>query len=427
LIPVAGWLAGQAFYSYIKPLSRGSKIIAAAISNRFAGVFTQFVVFYWLNSYKVANLLMPVIKVTGLLYPRAPLRIILHLTFWALFFGLKFYLTLITFNVYSGFPTGSIALLSLCSTVLVAAFYYVLIGIVWKRVFSKQQYFKGIAILAGLLVLYTLADTITERLALNACKDCILTLKKNQASYYDFIQTDITNVVLTRLLSLGTPFSLLLTLIIPLCLKTALNAYRSSINSLKLAKENIQLEFNFLKAQLNPHFLFNTMNNIYGLIMSGDKERSANLVSRLSELLRYILYDSNEDSMPLAKEVKLLNDYIELEKVRLNYTKVIFDYSTDDDSYEIAPLLLMPLIENAFKFSADRPGSFISIFLDIFNGKLRFTVDNDIERQRIKPDSGGIGLKNLRKRLSLYYPDRHWYESPASDTTYSVNLTIQLV
>ena len=370
---------------------------------------------------------MPVIKVTGLLYPRAPLRIILHLTFWALLFGLKFYLTLITFNVYSGFPTGSIALLSLCSTILVAAFYYVLICFVWKRMFGKRQYFKGIATLTGLLVLYTLADTTTERLALNACRDCMLALKKNQASYYNFIQTDIINIVLKRLLSLGTPFSLLLTLIIPLCLKTALNAYRSSINSLKLAKENIQLEFNFLKAQLNPHFLFNTMNNIYGLIMSGDKERSANLVSRLSELLRYILYDSNEDSMPLAKEVKLLNDYIELEKVRLNYTKVIFDYSTDDDSYEIAPLLLMPLIENAFKFSADRPGSFISIFLDILDGKLRFTVDNDIDRQRIKPDSGGIGLTNLRKRLSLYYPDRHWYESPASNTTYSVNLTIQLV
>jgi sensor histidine kinase YesM len=232
--------------------------------------------------------------------------------------------------------------------------------------------------------------------------------------------------VLKRLLSFGTPFSLLLTLFIPLCLKTTLNAYRSSMDSLKLAKENVQLEFNFLKAQLNPHFLFNTMNNIYGLIISGNRERSAGLVARLSELLRYILYDSNEDSMPLAKEIKLMNDYIELEKVRLNFTNVVFDYRTDDGSYEIAPLLLIPLIENAFKFSADEPGSFISIFLDVLNGRLRFTVDNNIDRQRIRSGPGGIGLKNLQKRLALYYPGNYWYEPSISDTGYAVDLTIQL-
>jgi hypothetical protein len=400
--------------------------ITVTLSDQFAVIFLLFVVFYWLNACKMANLLMPLIKVTSLLYPRAPLRFTLHLLFWALLFALRFYLTLITFNVYSGFSAGTVALLSFLSTGLVAAFYYILTDIIWKRMLGKRRYFKGFIILLGFLVLYTLADTVTERTVLNACPDCMISLQKNQASYYRLIQADLTNILLKRLLSLGTPFSLLLTLFIPLCLKTTMNAYRSSIDSLKLAKENIQLEFNFLKAQLNPHFLFNTMNNIYGLIMSGDKDRSANLVSRLSELLRYILYDSNENSMPLAKEVKLLNDYIELEKVRLNFTKVIFDCSIDDGSYEIAPLLLIPLIENAFKFSTDEPGSFISIFLDVINGRLRFTIDNNIDRQRIKPGQGGIGLKNLKKRLALYYPDNYWYEASISETDYSVVLTIQL-
>lgn len=264
---------------------------------------------------------MPVFKITDLLYPRMPFRVTLHLSFWTLLFGLRLYLILITFNVYSGFPIGSKVVISLFSTGFIAAFYYVLINVVWKLVLSKKKYLVTFIIIIGLLLVYTVVDTITERLVLNACQDCMVSLAKDQPGYYSLVRSDISNIVLKRLLSFGTPFSLILTLFIPLCVKTTLNAYRNSIDSLKLAKENIQLEFNFLKAQLNPHFLFNTMNNIYGLIMSGDKERSANLVSRLSELLRYILYDSNEDNMPLAKEIKLINDYIELEKVRLNFTK----------------------------------------------------------------------------------------------------------
>jgi hypothetical protein len=365
-------------------------------------------------------------KITDLLYPRMPFRVILHLSFWTLFFILRLYLTLITFNVYSGFPIATRAVISLFNTGLVAAFYYVLINVVRKHGFRKKKYLITFAITIWLLVLYTVVDTITERLVLNTCRNCMVSLAKDQPGYYSLVRSDITNIVLKRLVSFGTPFSLMLTLFIPLCLKATLNAYRSSMDSLKLAKENIQLEFNFLKAQLNPHFLFNTMNNIYGLIMSGDKERSANLVSRISELLRYILYDSNEDSMPLAKEIKLINDYIELEKVRLNFTKVVFDNQMDNGSYEIAPLLLIPLIENAFKFSADEQGSVIRIFLEVLNGRLRFAVYNHIDPQRIRSDMGGIGLKNLQKRLTLYYPDNYSYQSSISETDYSVVLTIRL-
>ncbi|NNU34060.1 histidine kinase [Mucilaginibacter sp. S1162] len=227
---------------------------------------------------------------------------------------LRFYLTLITFNVYSGLPVGVKAMSCLFGTGFIAAFYYVLVNVIWKHILRKKKYLTTFIIIIALLVGYTVADTLTERLILNTCKGCMVSLAKDQPSYYNLVSSDITNIVLKRLISFGTPFSLIFTLFIPLCLKTMLNAYRRNIDSLKLAKENVQLEFNFLKAQLNPHFLFNTMNNIYGLIISGDKGRSADLVSRLSELLRYILYDSNEDSMPLTKEIKLINDYIELKK-----------------------------------------------------------------------------------------------------------------
>nr|WP_255497499.1 sensor histidine kinase [Pedobacter sp. AK013] len=206
----------------------------------------------------------------------------------------------------------------------------------------------------------------------------------------------------------------------------AIQSFRSNIRALELAKENLQLEFNFLKAQLNPHFLFNAMNNIYGLILSGDKEKSAGLVSRLSELLRYTLYDSNEDLMPIEKELKLMSDYIELEKVRLNDTKVNFKWQLDHNDYHIAPLLLIPLIDNAFKYNSDEEGSYIDIFLDVLQGRFRFAIENDIGEEQKGRAVGGIGINNLKKRLNLYYKNNHWYETSVLNGVYSVNLTIQL-
>lgn len=368
---------------------------------------------------------MQTFKLIEKIYARPTIRISLHLLFWAVLFVIKLYLTNVSFNVYKSFPLAAYLLLTLISTIVLASFYYVAVyGIL--PILHKRRYAIGITYLLVALVCYTVLDSYLEILIINTCEGCKGILNHENAAYAAYLERGLINIILTRLLGLGTPILLLFALCIPFSIKMAIQSFRSNIRALELAKENLQLEFNFLKAQLNPHFLFNAMNNIYGLILSGDKEKSAGLVSRLSELLRYTLYDSNEDLMPIEKELKLISDYIELEKVRLNDTKVNFKWQLDHNDYHIAPLLLMPLIDNAFKYNNDEEGSYIDIFLDVLQGRFRFTIENGIGEGQKGRTVGGIGINNLKKRLELYYKNNHWYETSVLDGVYAVNLTIQL-
>ncbi|PYF74405.1 sensor histidine kinase [Pedobacter nutrimenti] len=369
---------------------------------------------------------MQITQLIEKIYTKPSLRVGFHLIFWLLLFGVKLYLTAVSFNVYRSFPTLSYVYINLFSTLLLAAFYYLFVYVLIPVFFNKKKYFQGILVSLGLILLYTLTDTFTEMQLIKTCKACTLILQKDHPDYASYLNRGFINVVLTRILGLGTPMLLLFALCIPFSIKMTLQSFRNNLKTLQLSRDNMELELNFLKAQLNPHFLFNSMNNIYGLILTGNKEKSAALVARLSELLRYTLYDSNQVTMPLEKEVQLIRDYIELEKVRLNDSRVIFSYQTDSPDYDLAPMLLLPLIENAFKYSKDNTDSFIDIFLDIINGKLRFTIDNSMDTERLPGISGGIGLVNFKKRMDLYYPGKYWYEAGPSGTTYSVNLTIEL-
>ncbi|WP_285058509.1 sensor histidine kinase [Pedobacter ginsengisoli] len=360
------------------------------------------------------------------LQPGRGLRWLQHGLFWLLLLGLRFYLTSISFNVYGGFPAGSILLLNICSTGIIVLFYYTVVYYLWPKYLVRHRYVKGALLILLLLVVYTISDAIAEKLVISSCARCMVRLAQTQPGYFQLIQSNLSNIVLVRLVTFGAPFFLLLTLTVPISIKTALNAYRSNMRSVTLAKEKLELELNFLRAQLNPHFLFNSMNNIYGLIISGDTDRSAALVSRLSELLRYMLYESEADTMPLSKEVKLMTDYIELEKVRLNFTKVTFNPPTILADVGIAPLLLIPLIENAFKFTADEPGAFIDISLSVMADTINFKIENSVGLTRQDGLSGGIGLGNMQKRLELYYPGRYRYEIGNNGNKYLVNLSLNL-
>lgn len=364
-------------------------------------------------------------KKLNLLFPSIQFRVALHVIFWLVLLSLRLYLTRIGFNVYSGFPLLQVFLLSLSGTVLSAAVFYAAAYRIWPKFLLRRKYAGAGALLLVMTICYTLIDAFIEKQVLMACPHCMAILERSGTGYSRLLATDVTNIAFVRLLSLGTPIALLIFLAVPVSVKTTLTAWRNNIKTLQLAKDNLQLEYNFLKAQVNPHFLFNTLNNIYGLIMKGDNRRSAHLVSRLSELLRYILYDSNNETMPLRREVALLEDYIELEKVRLNQIQVSFKTQIDDQDYQIAPLLLMPLLENAFKFSNDVPGSQIKICLDVCNGQLQFSLDNTIDEERENTNSGGIGIGNLKKRLELYYPG-YRYEQQIDSGTYVVRLNLSL-
>lgn len=172
-----------------------------------------------------------------------------------------------------------------------------------------------------------------------------------------------------------------------------------------LIKEKLGAELKFLRNQTSPHFFLNTLNNIYALAIK-KSAKTADVVMRLSELLRFILYNSDGNFNTLKDEIKLLEGYLELEMIRYNQRlSVSFDKKTDDDNYQITPLILLPFVENAFKhgISETRFESFIHIDLMVKQGVLNFAVENSMERSNNINSKNNIGLYNVRRQLEITY------------------------
>lgn len=174
----------------------------------------------------------------------------------------------------------------------------------------------------------------------------------------------------------------------------------------ELIKEKVETELHFLKSQINPHFLFNTLNNIYSLARKKADE-TPEVVLKLSKLLRYVLYEAGASSIPISSEIEFLIDYIDLQKIRFDKRlEINFSQSVDEPQTPILSLILIPLVENAFKHGASQSthSSCVKIFLKVNKGKLEMLVENTIENDAI-PSEIGIGLKNLRRQLELTYDD----------------------
>ncbi len=200
----------------------------------------------------------------------------------------------------------------------------------------------------------------------------------------------------------------------------------------QMEKKQVESELNFLKAQINPHFLFNTLNSIYSLALK-KSDQTADVVLRLSDLLRYILYECNVDKIPLAKEIQTINSYVELEKIRIAGTdRIRFTVSGDPEGILVAPLIWIAFVENAFKHgmgSLAREG-FVEMDMQISLGEVRFTCLNNYAPAKaaeteVFQKSGGIGLDNLKKRLRLLYPDRHQLTVEEKSDTFYVELIIK--
>lgn len=204
--------------------------------------------------------------------------------------------------------------------------------------------------------------------------------------------------------------------------------YRTEAARQELEHSKTEAELQHLKSQLNPHFLFNTLNNIYSLIQI-DTERAQQAVHDLSRMLRYVLYDSSQPTVPLKAEVEFLRDYIELMRIRQpRHVKVKVSLPEDPSLTPIAPLLFISLVENAFKHgvSNDQP-SFVTIDLHETEAELTCTIDNSYFPKTTEDQSGsGIGLSNLSKRLEMIYPGRYKFSHGQEGETYHTLLQIKL-
>ena len=189
--------------------------------------------------------------------------------------------------------------------------------------------------------------------------------------------------------------------------------YQDHKKARALTQEKLEAELKFLKAQIHPHFLFNTLNNLYSLTLQ-KSDHAPEVVLRLSGLVNYMLYDTSAPIVPLSREIECIHNYITLEKIRYGKNlEVYFDVSGNISGTQIAPMLLLPFIENSFKHgvSDEIEDKWIIANLNVNNEFLTFKVENacspKTNRYREKDYTGGIGLKNVRRRLELLYPGRY--------------------
>ena len=199
--------------------------------------------------------------------------------------------------------------------------------------------------------------------------------------------------------------------------------------TVQLQKEKLETEMKFLKSQINPHFLFNSLNNIYTQILVKSDEAGPNLL-KLSHMLRYMLYDCRSDRVALIKEIEYIDNYVELIKLKDSEgLNIDLELDRSHPDIMIAPLLFIPFIENAFKHSKieDLATGWIKIRLSAAQDVVHLIVQNSIPAQSFEKDKlGGIGLENVKKQLQLLYPDKHVLQIDEMDEQYHVSLTIHV-
>lgn len=351
-------------------------------------------------------------------------RILLHILFWCCFFGVQYYIGQVSFNSLKNTPGSYLNPLRV--TICLMLVYYPIVYFVIPRFFMKRKWLKAAAALLLLLIFYAAIDAVWEMMILGNCASCMELIKHSQPDYYNYLQRGLINVISSRIVSLGILYQLILLIAVPLGIKMGSAYLKQRVTALQLAKENAELEFNLLKAQINPHFLFNTLNNIYALIGQDKKQESAETVARLSSFMRYSLYKEEKENT-IGREIALMKDYINLEKIRLNNTMVNFNYEVDDASLIFPPLLFIPLIENAFKFCVEETGktSWILVQLNLKNKIVSFKISNTCKNDT-PAVCGGIGLNNVKKRLEQYYPQKHSFEVKNEDNIFTATMNINL-
>jgi sensor histidine kinase YesM len=210
--------------------------------------------------------------------------------------------------------------------------------------------------------------------------------------------------------------------------RLVLDRFKTEKRNRILEKEKLETELKFLKAQINPHFLFNTINSIFHLI-DKNPAQAQEMLAKFSEMLRYQLYETGSDKIPLAHELAYIRNFAEMEKIRkgknIQIDLQIPDYQLD---IQIMPLLLLTFVENAFKHISNFPDktNWVKIDLEIENEIIHFKVENSQENHNslIINNLGGIGLMNLQKRLALFYPNQYDLKIENEEAVYRVDLVL---
>ncbi|NAS30730.1 sensor histidine kinase [Flavobacteriaceae bacterium R38] len=196
---------------------------------------------------------------------------------------------------------------------------------------------------------------------------------------------------------------------------------------INLRNEKVKAEVLHLQSQVNPHFFFNILNNLYGLVKT-DADKAQELILKLSNMMRYSIYDGQKNLVTLEEEIDYLKNYIELHKMRYHKKiEVDCDFQVQEKEYKVMPLLFIILLENAFKHGVEnlRKNAYVKVNLTTIENEIRFSVENNFDSTELTSQPG-IGLKNLKRRLELVYPKKHSLSYSITEDVYTALLILKL-
>ncbi|MCR5886288.1 histidine kinase [Hymenobacter sp. J193] len=349
-------------------------------------------------------------------------RVLRHLVLWGLFVGYEY----AVFSQWQESPLVTWGFVVKDTLATVAGFYFFSLVMLPRWLLGRRW---GLTLLGIVGIYYGWA---LLSYAYYALLDAHGLISKDAYSYmHRFLDGSLWQGVFSwRSVSMGLS-DFVVTVVPPILLRFIQFLLRSSNRSLHLQRENLHLEVNFLKAQVNPHFLFNTLNNLYLMVVKQD-ERAPDMVQHLAHLMHYTVYEAEAALVPLRQELGFLEAYLELERLRYGQ-KVSIRYQppTAGTHLLVTPLLFFPFVENAFKHGVDSSldASWVTITLDVVGQELRFAVRNSFSPGAPERAFGGVGIANVRKRLALHYAPQDYQLTITQDPdahTYAVNLTLHL-
>jgi hypothetical protein len=347
--------------------------------------------------------------------------VIAHLAAWACFFALP-YLVFFPRMADSQFSMSNHLIATIvCNNVYLVIFYYINTQFLIPHLLMKEKW--------GLYILSIISALLIFLYFPKYIADIIAVPEAHQLNYSDNTKgpqrprmrrrglVDTYNIAIFFLVfTVGT------------CIAVIQRWLKIEETRKETESQKLNTELSFLKSQINPHFFFNTLNNIYSLAIVRS-EKTAPAVLKLSYIMRYILTETTQDFVPLQNEVDFIHNYIELQQVRLtDKTHVVFESNGNIENKLVAPLIFIPFVENAFKYGiTTKQDSTIEIHLNVLENKLDFNVKNLIViSENNMLENTGIGINNVKRRLELMYPEKHKLTYEAKDNFYYVHLEIQL-
>lgn len=327
------------------------------------------------------------------------------------------WLVLLVLLVMAEWRGGDFSLgLSLASQLVNLFFYVVVVYINLLHLFPQYlktgKYWRYLLFLIGLAMMVTPIKLVIKFILFSGVGDLQEDILRNMDAYF------FSTFLMAGLSTVG---------------KIMVDWITENRKRIALRNESMESELRFLKSQINPHFLFNTLNSLYALTLRKD-DKAPDIVIKLSEMMRYMLYECNEPRVPLRKEINYLQNYLDLERLRQRAgIRIEMVVTGKVGEQMIAPLLLIPFLENSFKhgINANITDGFVRAHMAIDLRSVVFTLENSKSPMLPNPlnnnrPSGGIGLVNVRRRLDLLYPDAYTLEVRDSPGTYAVHLRVEL-